>query len=191
MSVLAELYPKWRELTIHESSPGGPLSDKLARDCPGYLASHFFPGSACGQVHRGFRCEDLMAQTFDDASFDLVITSDVFEHLPDVGSAVREIMRTLRPGGAHVFTVPWFRTKKTLVRALLSDGVLQHLEQPDYHGNPIDESGSLVFTEWGMELPFLLQHWGEVPVIIHTIRDRSLGIDGEFREVFVQQKPYG
>src|SRR6266496_3713115 len=43
MSVVAELYPKWRELKIHESSPGGPLSDKLARECPEYLPSQFFP----------------------------------------------------------------------------------------------------------------------------------------------------
>src|SRR6266705_2007547 len=98
-------------------------------------------------------------------------------------------IRTLKPGGAHIFTVPWYRSKKTLVRALVKDGVLQHLEKPDYHGNPIDENGSLVFTEWGVDFPFLLQEWGKFPVIIHTIRDRSLGIDGEFREVFVQQKP--
>ncbi|PYJ29340.1 MAG: SAM-dependent methyltransferase [Verrucomicrobia bacterium] len=190
MSVVAELYPRWRELKIHESSPGGPLSDKLARECPEYLPSHFFPDAPRGQIHGGFRCEDLMAQTFKDGSFDLVITSDVFEHLPDVRLAVGEIMRTLRPGGAHIFTVPWYRTKKTLIRALVKDGVLQHLEKPDYHGNPIDENGSLVFTEWGAELPFLLQQWGQFPVIIHTIRDRALGIDGEFREVFVQQKSY-
>ena len=127
MSVVAELYPRWRELKIHESSPGGPLSDKLARECPEYLPSHFFPDAPRGQIHGGFRCEDLMAQTFKDGSFDLVITSDVFEHLPDVRLAVGEIMRTLRPGGAHIFTVPWYRTKKTLIRALVKDGVLQHL----------------------------------------------------------------
>ena len=190
MWVVAECFPKWRELRIHESSPGGPLSDKLVRECPKYLPSHFFPDTPRGQISRGFRCEDLTAQTFENESFDLVITSDVFEHLPDVSLAVREIMRTLKPGGAHIFTVPWFRSKKTLVRALVKDGVLQHLEKPDYHGNPIDESGSLVFTEWGVDLPFLLQDWGKFPVTIHTIRDRSLGIDGEFREVFVQQKPY-
>jgi SAM-dependent methyltransferase len=190
MFVIAELYPKWRELKIHESSPGGPLSAKLARECAEYLPTQFLPDTPRGQIHRGFRCEDLMAQTFENESFDLVITSDVFEHLPDVASAVREVMRTLKPGGAHIFTVPWVRWSKTLVRALLKDGVVQHLEKPDYHGNPIDESGSLVFTEWGAELPFLLQDWGKFPVIIHTIRDRSLGIDGQFPEVFVQQKPY-
>src|SRR5207247_9218035 len=37
MLVVAELYPNWRELKIHESSPGGPLSAKLARECPKYL----------------------------------------------------------------------------------------------------------------------------------------------------------
>ncbi|MEJ0090072.1 MAG: class I SAM-dependent methyltransferase [Limisphaerales bacterium] len=112
MSVVAELYPKWRELKIHESSPGGSLSDKLARECKAYLPTHFFPDIPRGQIHKGFRCEDLLAQTFENESFDLVITSDVFEHLPDVGTAVNEIMRTLKPGGAHIFTVPWFRTKK-------------------------------------------------------------------------------
>jgi 2-polyprenyl-3-methyl-5-hydroxy-6-metoxy-1,4-benzoquinol methylase len=61
----------------------------------------------------------MMAQTFENESFDLVITSDVFEHLPDVAPAVREILRTLKPGGAHIFTVPWIRWKKTLVRTLV------------------------------------------------------------------------
>jgi hypothetical protein len=53
MSVVTELYPKWRELKIHESSPGGPLSDKLARECPEYLPSHFFPDAPRG-LHRDF-----------------------------------------------------------------------------------------------------------------------------------------
>jgi SAM-dependent methyltransferase len=188
MAVITELYPDWRELKLHESSPGGPLSHKLAQECAAYLPSHFFPDVPRGQVHKGFRCEDLMAQTFAAESFDLVVTSDVFEHLPDAAAAAREILRTLKPGGAHIFTVPWFRAKKTVVRAVMQDGQLRHLEKPDYHGNPIDENGALVFTEWGRELPFLLEDWGRGPVVIHSIRDRRLGIDGEFREVFVQQK---
>src|SRR5947207_15948896 len=101
---------------------------KLARECPEYLPTHFFPDAPRGQIHRGFRCEDLMAQTFENESFDLVITSDVFEHLPDVTSAVREIMRTLKPGGAHIFKVHWFRSLKPLARALVKECVLQHIE---------------------------------------------------------------
>ena len=189
MHTIEQLYPNWRELAIHESSPGGACSARLARECPQYLATHFFPDIERGQTHRGYRCEDLRSQTFEDESFDLVITSDVLEHLPDVALAAREIMRTLKPGGAHIFTVPWFHWKKTLVRAVVEDGAVRHLEKPDYHGNPIDDAGSLVFTEWGVEFPFLLSGWGQAPVVIHSIRDRTLGIDGEFREVFIQQKP--
>ena len=189
MYVLAETYPEWRSLSIHECSPGGPLSTKLAGECSGYLPTHFFPGVECGTVHNGFRCEDLMAQSFPNEQFDLVITSDVFEHLPDVRSASREITRTLRPGGAHIFTVPWYHWKTTLVRAVYENGSVRHIEPPDYHGNPIDASGSLVFTEWGSELPFFINEWTGLPITIHKLRDRLTGIAGEFREVFVMHKP--
>lgn len=189
MHVLAQTFPDWRTQSIHECSPGGPLSDKLRRECAGYVPTHYFHGEQPGSTVRGFRCEDLMAQTFPDACFDLVITSDVFEHIPDVEAASREIIRTLKPGGAHVFTVPWFRAKPTLVRAIVREGQVVHLAPPDYHGNPIDAQGALVFTEWGREFPFLSAQWTGVPLIIHCIKDRSLGLDGEFLEVFIQQKP--
>src|ERR1019366_2746057 len=92
----------------HESSPGGPASAKLARECHHYTPTHFFPDVPPGGLKDGIRCENLEEQTFADASFDLVVTSDVFEHVLDPARAFSEIARTLRPGGAHVFTVPWY-----------------------------------------------------------------------------------
>ncbi len=50
--------------------------------------------------------EDLMKLSYPDASFDLVLTSDTLEHVPDPRLALRETRRVLRPGGRHVFTVP-------------------------------------------------------------------------------------
>jgi SAM-dependent methyltransferase len=38
--------------------------------------------------------------------FDVVLASDVLEHIADDGAAVREIARVLRPGGAFIFSVP-------------------------------------------------------------------------------------
>jgi SAM-dependent methyltransferase len=50
--------------------------------------------------------EDLTALSYPDASFDLVLTSDTLEHVPDWEGALRETRRVLSPGGRHVFTVP-------------------------------------------------------------------------------------
>jgi len=47
----------------------------------------------------------------NDESFDLVITLDVFEHVLRPAKAFAEIARTLKPGGAHIYTVPYYRGK--------------------------------------------------------------------------------
>jgi SAM-dependent methyltransferase len=57
-------------------------------------------------VHSEYPDEDVMALSYADASFDLVLTSDTLEHVSDIDLAFREIRRVLRPGGKHVYTVP-------------------------------------------------------------------------------------
>lgn len=55
-------------------------------------------------VHKGDAC----AMPFYDCSFDLVLATDVIEHLDDDVGALREIVRVLRPGGHVLITVPAF-----------------------------------------------------------------------------------
>lgn len=45
---------------------------------------------------------------FRDASFDTVLSTQVWEHVEDPGAAARETFRVLRPGGHLVVTVPFF-----------------------------------------------------------------------------------
>ena len=66
----------------------------------------------------GQRSENLEALTFPDESFDLIIPQDVFEHVLRPAKAFAEIARTLKPGGVHVYTVPYYRGEKTVVRAV-------------------------------------------------------------------------
>jgi ubiquinone/menaquinone biosynthesis C-methylase UbiE len=40
---------------------------------------------------------------FADASFDIVVCSHVYEHVPDSGKLMKEIYRVLRPGGICFF----------------------------------------------------------------------------------------
>ena len=188
IEVLNNSFPEWRKGKILESSPGGPASDKLQRECFRYVPTHYFPGQLPGSHVGGVRCENLERLTFPEESFDLVITQDVFEHVLNPGKAFKEVARVLKRGGAHVFTVPYFHWQPTFVRALETAEGIQYLAEKQYHGNPIDAAGSLVVTDWGEELvDFIYQHGGLITSIFQ-LRDRSRGLDAEFLEVFVSKK---
>lgn len=49
---------------------------------------------------------DICCLPFGNGSFDLVICSEVLEHIADYRQAVQESIRVLRPGGALVVSVP-------------------------------------------------------------------------------------
>jgi SAM-dependent methyltransferase len=193
MSVLQACAPHWRNLRMHESSPGGPSSDALRRGCRGYLGSHYWPDLAPGAMRDGFRCENLEAQTFRDGSFDLVITQDVMEHVFEPALAYREIARTLAPGGRHIFTTPMSRAipQSVVCARKRSDGSIEHLRPPEYHGNPIDEKGALVTIWYGDDLGMLVERASQLPTTIHLLDDPYRGIAGEFLEVMVSVKPTG
>jgi SAM-dependent methyltransferase len=189
LKVLTQHFPLWREMRIHESSPCGPASDKIRRECPGLIASQFFLDVPRGEVKDGQQSEDLESLTFPDSSFDLVITQDVFEHILRPERAFAEIARTLKPGGAHVYTVPYYRGKKTLVRAQAAEsGGIEYLMDPDYHANPVDGEGSLVVTEWGDEICDLIFQASGMTTSIFSFFNTNLGLEGEFLDVFVSRK---
>ena len=83
------------------------------------------------------------------------MTSAVFfEHIFDPAAAFREIARTLRPGGAHVFTTPLVRKNEPtrFCTSLAPDGTVIHLMEPEYHDNPLSSEGSLVTVNWGYDI---------------------------------------
>jgi ubiquinone/menaquinone biosynthesis C-methylase UbiE len=49
----------------------------------------------------------ITAMSFDAASFDCVLCSEVLEHIPDDEKAISELRRVLRPGGVLIATVPF------------------------------------------------------------------------------------
>jgi Methyltransferase domain len=107
MLMINKYDPNWRNLKIHESSPiDRGASMLLKNECANYHASQYYPNHAFGSKIDGFRNEDLENQTFENEVFDLVISQDVMEHIYDPAKAFSEIARTLKPGGAHIFSVP-------------------------------------------------------------------------------------
>ncbi len=109
--------------------------------------------------------QNLERLTFPDASFDLVITSDVMEHVRLEESAHREIRRVLRPGGIYLFTVPHFRNRETVARVEIVDPADpsrdRHLMEPEYHGDANSAEGrALAYRAFGIDLDEKLRRLG-------------------------------
>jgi SAM-dependent methyltransferase len=157
---------------------------EILRALPGFETSDYRDSASPGAVVDGVRSEDLTALTYPDASFDLILTSETLEHVPDLGAALREIHRVLAPGGRHVFTVPQLPgTPLTFARAVLdAQGGKIDLLPPISH--PGGDFGYPVFTEFGDDLADLLRRAGfEVEVRFGPTRDDDVA------QVYVTRKP--
>lgn len=81
------------------------------------LAVRWCAEKGYGKVTLGNVCE----LPFPDGTFDLILATDVIEHVDDDMTALREIRRVLKPGGRVLVTVPAFK-----VLWGLQDEVAQH-----------------------------------------------------------------
>lgn len=192
MYVIKKFYPQWKDLAIHESSPAERGSSiKLKNEAPRYISSQYYPDVKSGHEHNGFRSENLEALSFEDESVDLHITQDVFEHLFHPEKAFQEISRTLRSGGAHIFTTPLINKNRPTewLAKLSSDGKVDFLKsQPEYHKNPISDEGSLVTVHWGYDITeFIFKASGLFTEIVF-IDALDLGIRAEYIEVLITRK---
>ncbi len=142
------------------------------RNFPDFICSEYLKNVPAGQTDKqGIRCEDLQKLSFPDNFFDLIISQDVFEHIAEPDLAWKEILRVLKPGGLHIFSIPFYPGHKTAVRAKLVEGRLQLLRSRIFHGDNIRDG--LVFTDFGDDL---LDHLSalDLPTVIHWLNDPSV-----------------
>jgi SAM-dependent methyltransferase len=192
MRALEMYFPDWADRVIHESSPiDRGASVRLARECRHYIPSQLFMDMQYGAEKNGVRCENLECMTFADESIDLHVTQDVMEHVFNPAQVFREIGRTLKPGGAHVFTVPIVnKHNPSQVRAKLDEnGQVTHLQPAKYHGNPLSQDGVLVTVDWGFDVCRRIYEASGLYTHVLHIDDLSRGIRGEYIEVLVTIKP--
>ena len=151
---------------------------------PGFQPSDFQPEVKPDELSGGVRCEDLSRLTYNDESFDLVLTSETLEHVPDLRVALLEIYRVLAPGGRHIFTIPVLPgVSKTFARMTRQpDGTLKYHAPRICH--PGGDVGYPVFTEFGTDVPEILRKAGfEVSVYFGPITEDDL------TQVYVCRRP--
>ena len=152
------------EQAIHEQDMASPriyaaegltaFALRLRSMFPRFLGSEFTTNLERLQWMYPIPCEDLQSLSMPDNSFDLVSTNEVLEHVPSIDRALAEIHRVLRPGGWHFGTVPFlFMAETGEVRATIDyDGQIVHQMEPQYHGDPMNEGGALVFELTGWDI---------------------------------------
>jgi len=163
-----------RRIAVYDTQPafdaGGsayPIPSLLARCAWIDLAvSTWKPARPAGEsLGPGITNQNLEALAFDDSSFDVVLTSDVMEHVRLEQRAHREIRRVLKPRGVYLFTVPHFRDRPTLERVRIGDpsdpardvDVLPR----EYHGDANSEDGrALAYRSYGTDLDDALRRLG-------------------------------
>ena len=126
--------------------------------------------------------QDLCALSFSDASFDLVLCNELFEHVQDLDLAFREVARVLRPGGRLVATCPMaFGQEASIVKALHNreTGTAELLADAEFHGDPIrPDQGALVYRIPGWEMLSQLREAGFSDAQIHHETSWKHGVLG-------------
>lgn len=166
VSVLRHQCPEQLQGLVYEMSARGALFKFLKANSSALVGSEFVDGAEPGSMREGIRCEDVQALSFDSERFDLVTSTEVFEHVPDDRAGFGEVLRVLKKGGCFVFTVPLYDAPETRQRARLDcTGQPEFLLPPEYHSDPARRAQPvLTFREYGADIKHILEQAGFVRV---------------------------
>ncbi len=147
-------WPGRKQIKILESSARGPypmmLDDKFD-----YYATEYDP---TGKETDTRKFADFQKMSYPDATFDIVIASDVFEHVRDDVAGYREVFRVLKPGGSFLLTVPYQHNQPQTIKRVDTSGATDvHLLEPEYHGGG---GHTLTYRNYGRDLLSLLRSTG-------------------------------
>ena len=147
--------PRARNLRIHMHEAVTAFALAVRGQFPFVLASEYLPDDAARRARFPVPHVDITASGLPDAAFDVILSNEVLEHVPELDAALRDMARILKPGGLLLATFPFaYGSAASLRRSRLrEDGNIEHLLPPEYHGNPVDpDGGSLVFEIPGWDV---------------------------------------
>lgn len=130
--------PKMLSLLLAKRTPGQVFATDL--DDPVLFARWYRSAKAMGLSNYIPQFQDARYLKYPDASFDLVYSISVIEHIPGDGDgdAVREIARVLKPGGVAVVEVPYRRKYEMLYQNYSSRGA--RLEDSQFYERRYDQT---------------------------------------------------
>ncbi|MDJ0715930.1 MAG: class I SAM-dependent methyltransferase [Prochloraceae cyanobacterium] len=152
---------------VYELSSRGALFEFLKIKFNNLYYSEYFDDVPPGLMKNSVVCQDVQHFILNNESFNLVTSTEVFEHVPDDRKGFDEVYRILKPNGYFIFTVPLSDSLTTVERCFLKpDGSIFHKLEPEYHGDRIRGQGRvLAFRNYGLDIVERLSDCGFLPEI--------------------------
>jgi hypothetical protein len=190
--LLTDIVHATKRSHIYATEQWSPLYRHL-RKCFPLLEGSEYLGEAVpiGYINSaGTRNEDLTRLSFRDETFDAILGFEVLEHIPDYCRAFAECARILKPSGKMLFSVPFdTRAARNRIRARVrTDGTIEHLLPPEYHGHPKKSTGSLCFQHFGWEMLQQMTEVGFSSVSVLCYYSRDYGYLGGEQIQFLAEK---
>ncbi|HET7349465.1 MAG TPA: methyltransferase domain-containing protein [Marmoricola sp.] len=141
-------------VTILDTDAHSRIAHRL-RVAPGFHRSLYLPGRTNGEVLDDDRMRnvDLEQMPYPDGTFDIVITSEVMEHVRWVDRAHREIARCLKADGTYLFTVPYDPALEHTWTLVDPETDRDLVDEPHVHGDPmIREKGIRSYRVFGRDI---------------------------------------
>jgi SAM-dependent methyltransferase len=165
-------FPTRRKVRIIDMSGWEGYGRRLAEKFE-YLNTYF---------HQEPRLDITAIDTSWEERFDIVITSDVFEHIvPPVSVAFGNAFRLLNPGGLLILTVPYSKPGGTIehfpelyqyeviaekggyrLHNLTREGVEQWYDKLVFHGGPGSTLEMRIFSEAGLRIELERAGFGDI-----------------------------
>lgn len=154
VAVLRRVVPDLETREVYELSSRGALFRFLKKNSKKLTFSEFLDAVPPGSFLNGIQCQDVQNLTYDNESFDVCTSTEVFEHVPNDLKGFSEIGRVLRPFGVFIFTVPLCHRFETIERARLSpSGEIKHILPPEYHADPMRKHAPVLsFRNYGQDI---------------------------------------
>ena len=151
--------------------------DKFLRKHKDYASSEILPKArfSSGTIVDGIRYENLEDPSFADSMFDIIISSDVMEHLQRPYVAHKKLFNALKPGGAHVFTTLFSPNSVNDKIMAFPNNTAPEGSTLQYSFNKFYPNGWIIHNKFGQEM---LRHLCSIgyDVIVHRVKNRQRGV---------------
>lgn len=150
-----------KKLSIYELSSRGSFVRFLHSTHHDITLSEYIDGVNAGEFQDGVMCQDVQNLTFENESFDLCTSLEVFEHVEDDIKGFTEVYRVLKPEGNILFTVPMNLHADTVERTKAVDGKRENILPVEYHSDSLRGVGKVFcYRNYGLDIVKRLEEVG-------------------------------